>query len=239
MNDSKSNTADYALLESLHRMLRQLTDIEGRMRRGPMQVRLVKTTEQGFADALAAKKLELAASQKIARAKQSQLDDREHKLEELRAKLNTADSNKEFQLLKDRIAADEQANSVQADEIFEVLEKIDVLEAEFKEATENLDKAKLETARIEEKVTSESGILNNDEAEVREELATALKRLHPDLKIPYERNIKSLGEDTFASTDTKTCGNCHITLTQQTASNLISNKPLICNGCGAIFYRKK
>ena len=229
---------DYALLQRLHRMLTQLTDIEDRMRRGPIQIRLVKTTEQGFVDALDAKKLELDAVQKDSRAKQSQLQDREHKLEDLRGKLNAADSNKEFQLLKDRIAADEQANSVQSDEIFETLEKIDVLEVEFEEAKSNLEKAKSETAGIEKKVADEAVVLKNEDARVRDELAEALKNLSSDLRVLYDRNLKTMGEDTFASTDTKTCGNCNMTLTQQTASNLLSSKPLACNGCGAILYRE-
>ena len=229
---------DYALLQRLHRMLTQLTDIEDRMRRGPIQIRLVKTTEQGFVDALDAKKEELLVVQKDSRAKQSQLQDREHKLEDLRGKLNAADSNKEFQLLKDRIAADEQANSVQSDEIFETLEKIDILEVEFEEAKSNLEKAKSETAGIEKKVADEAVVLKNEDARVRDELAEALKNLSSDLRVLYDRNLKTMGEDTFASTDTKTCGNCNMTLTQQTASNLLSSKPLACNGCGAILYRE-
>lgn len=220
-------------------MLRQLTDIEDRKRRGPIQIRLVKTTEQGFSDAADEKKLELHAAQKVAKTKQAQLDDRELKLEDLRGKLNAADSNKEYQLLKDRIAADEQANSVQADEIFETLEKMDVLEAEMATATANLDKAKSETAGIEKKVAEEQVVLKNDDARVREELEAALKNLHTDLRAPYERNIKSMGEDALASTDTKTCGNCNLTLTSQTASDLLSCKPLLCKGCGAILYREK
>jgi predicted nucleic acid-binding Zn-ribbon protein len=220
-------------------MLRQLTDIEDRMRRGPIQIRLVKTTEQGFLEAAEEKKQELLAAQKEARSKQAQLDDREAKLEDLRGKLNTADSNKEYQLLKDRIAADEQANSVQTDEIFETLEKIDVLKAELETANSNLEKAKSETAGIEKKVAEEQIVLKNDDARVREELEEALKGLHPDLRVPYERNIKSMGEDTFASTDTKTCGNCNLTLTSQTASDLLSCKPMVCNGCGSILYREK
>lgn len=229
---------DYALLQRLHRMLRQLTDIEDRMRRGPIQIRLVKTTEQGFSDAVDAKKQELFAVQKESRTKQAQLEERERKLEDLRGKLNAADSNKEFQLLKDRIAADEQANSVQSDEIFETLEKIDVLEVEFEEAKANLEKAKAETAGIEKKVADELVTLKNEDARVRDELAEALKKLNNDLRVLYDRNLKTMGEDTFASTDTKTCGNCHMTLTQQTASNLLSSKPLACNGCGSILYRE-
>ena len=41
------------------------------------------------------------------------------KLDDLQAKLNMAQSNKEYQLLKDQMAADKQANSVLADEILE------------------------------------------------------------------------------------------------------------------------
>ena len=207
------------------------------MRRGPIQVRLIKTTETGFSDALESKKQELLVVRKDSKAKQMQLDEREAKLEDLRGKLNTADSNKEYQLLKDRIAADEQANSVQADEIFETLEKMDVLEAELETAKENLEKAKAETAGIEKKVADELVMLKNEDARIRDELAEALKRLHGDLRVPYDRNIKSMGEDTFALTDGKTCGNCNSTLTQQTASDLLSCKPLICKGCGSILYR--
>lgn len=219
-------------------MLRQLTDIADRMRRGPIQVRLVKTTEQGFADALEAKKQELLEVKKDSRSKQSQLEDREAKLEDLRGKLNAADSNKEFQLLKDRIAADEQANSCQADEIFETLEKLDVLEQELESAKSNLEKAKSETAGIEKKVSTELATMKNEDARIREELAEALKKLHSDLRVPYQRNIKTMGEDTFAATDLSTCGNCNITLTQQTKSDILSCKPLLCKGCGSILYRE-
>lgn len=237
MNDKTADKVDYALLRTLHRMLRQLTDIEDRMRRGPIQVRLVKTTEAGFSEAVEAKKQELLLVRKDSKAKQMQLDEREAKLEDLRGRLNSADSNKEFQLLKDRIAADEQANSVQADEIFETLEKMDVLEAELETAKQNLEKAKSETAGIEKKVSDELVMLKNEDARIRDELAEALKRLHGDLRVPYQRNIKNMGEDTFALTDGKTCGNCNNTLTQQTASDLLSSKPLLCKGCGSILYR--
>lgn len=238
MNDQQTNSkVDYALLRTLHNKLQQLTEIADRMRRGPIQIRLAKTNEANFSDALDAKKVEYAAVQKDSRAKQGQLDDREAKLADMRKKLNAAESNKEFQLLKDRIAADEQANSCQADEIFETLEKMDVLEAEIKSATENLEKAKLETNAISQKVAAEMKSLENQEASVREQLAHALKDLHGDLVAPYKRLIQSKGEDTFAATDAKTCGNCNLTLTQQTASDLLMCKPLLCKGCGAILYR--
>ncbi len=47
---------------------------------------------------------------------------------DLEGKLNTAASNREFSLLKEQIAADEQANSVLSDEILEALEQLDLMQ---------------------------------------------------------------------------------------------------------------
>ena len=108
-------------------MLRQLTDIGERMERGPRKVKIVMANEANFAEELENAKQKLLDLRKASNAKQLQLSEREAKIEDLKIKLNTCESNKEFQLLKDRIAADLQANSVLQDEILEQLEKLDVL----------------------------------------------------------------------------------------------------------------
>jgi len=227
---------DYKLLGRVHGYLQQLTEIAGRMRRGPMQVKISKTNEEAFGKALEEKKEEVLKAKKESRAKQQQLDEREAKLVDLQNKLNAADSNKEFQLIKDRIAADEQANSVQSDEILEGLEKLDVLEAELVAANENLEKSQTETKAVEKKVKSELENLENQQAQIREELAEAEKLIHGDLSGPYRHSVGTKGEDTLASTDGATCGNCHQTIRPQKASELRQQKPVICEGCGAILY---
>ncbi len=236
---TETKKVDYKLLGRVHSCLRQLTDIADRMRRGPIRVKVAKSNELAFGTALEEKKEEVLKAKKESKAKQMQLDEREAKLVDLQNKLNAAESNKEFQLIKDRIAADEQANSVQSDEILEGLEKLDVLESELAAAKENLQKSQAETKAVEEKVQTELADLKNLQAQVQEQLTEAEKKLHGDLAGPYRHSVKTKGEDTLASTDGSTCGNCHQTIRPQKASELRQFKPVVCEGCGAILYRNQ
>ncbi len=84
-------------------------------------------------------------------SKQLQLREREARIKDLQVKLNTCSSNREYQALKEQIAADQQANSVLSDEILEALERIDVLQAEFTKIQADRDKAAegLQSVRVE------------------------------------------------------------------------------------------
>src|SRR6476619_6794146 len=119
-------------LRTLHRIHRQHSDLKDRLSRGPRQIQAaegaVKKCEGDVAQAKETYKQAKMASDD----KQLQLKHRESKLLDVQGKLNMAQSNKEFQLLKDQLAADKQAKSVIADEILETLEKLDQLQAAVK-----------------------------------------------------------------------------------------------------------
>ena len=148
-------SVDFGLLRTLHRMHRQLADIDERMRKGPLQVKLARNNQAAFEQTLDELKAAARANQMAANAKQLQLGEREAKVEEMKGRLNTADSNKEFQLIKDRIAADEQASSVLADEIFEMLERQDTIDEEVKAAQANVATAISELETLTNKVQTE------------------------------------------------------------------------------------
>ena len=227
---------DYTLLRTLHRMLRQLSDIADRIRKGPIKVRVTAANEKSFAEALDVAKENLLELRKASNAKQMQLSEREAKIEDMKAKLNACDSNKEFQLLKDRIAADLQANSVLQDEILEQLEKLDVLTEESDQAKANYAKAQTDTKNITEKVELELKELESEKARVTDELAQAEKGLPPELIGEYRRLVAGMGEDALASTDTETCGNCNQRMITQMVSDLMMKKPVFCKGCGCLLY---
>ena len=232
-------SVDYGLLRTLHRMHRQLADIDERMRKGPLQVKIAKNNKATFETALDEVAENSKTNRMAANAKQLHLGEREAKVENMKGQLNAADSNKEFQLLKDRIAADEQANSVLADEIFEMLEKQDVIEVEVETAKDNVAKATAETERLINKVTNELKALKEERERVSDELKEAEKKLPQDVQERYFRRAATKKEDALAETDIRTCGNCHQTLTAQIASQLMMNHAIFCGGCGALFYLKE
>ena len=217
-------------------MLRQQNDLKERMRRGPIQLRMAGETEAKFESQLESAKARHRESQLAAKNKEISLGEREAKITDMQGKLNACDSNKEFQLLKDRIAADEQANSVLSDEILELFEKIDVQHAEVVSETENLNRAKAETAKLKTKIEGEQQMLTDELARVSNDLVAAEKQLPKEISDQYHRIIGSRGEDALAETDTETCGNCNMTITAQTVNDLLNKKPVNCKGCDSILY---
>lgn len=227
---------DYGLLRTLHRMLRQLTDIGERMEKGPRKVRVVMANEASFLKELESAKEQLLELRKASNAKNMQLSEREAKIEDMKAKLNACDSNKEFQLLKDRIAADLQANSVLQDEILEQLEKIDVYVDEVEAAKQNHEKSQLESKKIQDEVELELKALEAEKVRITAELAETETKLPFDLIGEYRRIVAGKGEDALGATNTETCGNCNQTVTPQTVNDLMLKKAVFCKGCGCLMY---
>ena len=232
-------SVDFDLLRALHRMHRQLADIDQRLRKGPLQVKIATQNEASFLAALEDAKNRQKENRLATDRKQMTMNEREAKVADMKSKLNTAASNKEFQLLKDRIAADEQASSVLADEIFEMLERQDVIDQEVVAATDNLEKSKVEKKKIVDRVTGETKDLQAQRMRVAEDLAENEKKLPMDVKIDYRRRADAKGEDVLAETDAVTCGNCQVHLTAQMKASLLMREILFCQGCGALYYLKE
>ena len=232
-------SVDFGLLRTLHRMHRQLADIDERLRKGPLQVKIATQNETSFQDGLDETKDRQKENRLATDRKQMTMNERDAKVEDMQTKLNTADSNKEFQLLKDRIAADQQASSVLADEIFEMLERQDTIDAEVVAVAENLEKAKVEKQKIIDRVTGEMKALRAERERIAGELAENEKKLPHDVKIDYRRRADAKGEDVLAETDAVTCGNCQVHLTAQMKATLLMSNILFCQGCGALYYLKE
>ena len=126
-------------LAELHRIHKQLGDLRERKDRGPRQIKVREVNLGKQNEELA----RLQAEQKAAKIRSDQknllLRSSEQKIEDLKVKLNQASSNREYQALKDQIAADQMAGSVLADEILEAMEKVDELAAHIAEQQKNIE----------------------------------------------------------------------------------------------------
>ena len=227
---------DTELLRTLHRVLQQQTDLNSRIERGPARINIAKQAEAQFETTLQ-QAIDLRKETKMgADRKQMQLSERETKIEELKQKRNSCDSNREFQLFSDQIAADEQANSVQSDEIFELLEKLDEVTASVKQAEENLEKGKQETAKVKKLVAEDIANLQRDLDAVQAELAAAEGKLPFDLAKEYKRLVAAMGEEALAEVADNCCGHCYTTVTTQLVTELMMKRATFCKSCGSLLY---
>ena len=113
-------------------------------------------------------------------------------------KLNTCGSNKEFQALKEQIAADEQANSVLADEILEALERLDELSLQVEAAEERSARIGAEADKTKHRVTEEQQTLRGELDRVQGELVQAEAALPADFRREYRRIADVRGESALA-----------------------------------------
>lgn len=225
-----------AALRELHRLHRQLTDLRERLEKGPKQIRAgeanLKRLEQTLADAKENYKRARIASDD----KQLQLKQRENRIADLKAKLNACSSNKEYQALKEQIAADEQASSVLLDEILEMLENIDELQRIVTDATSNLAKVKEDVEKSKTRVVEQQVGLETELVRVSAELEKAEASLPDDFKADYARIVKGRGENALAPVDGECCGGCFQMLSPQTMNELYLSRAVYCKSCGCLLY---
>lgn len=229
-------TITASALRELHRIHRQMTDLKSRLDRGPKQLAAAEGSVRRMETELEQAKEATKKAKVACDDKQLQLKERENRIADLQAKLNTAASNKEYQTLKDQIAADQQANLVLQDEILEGLDKIDQLGTAEQAADDNLAKAKDEAGKVKSRVDGERENLESELERVQGELHRVEAELPDDFRRDYDRIAKVRGEDALAQVDGEVCGGCYQRLTTQMMNELYLSKPVFCKSCGCLLY---
>ena len=235
MASSASNIGT-SVLRVLHRVHRQLTDLRERLNRGPRQVRAAETHVQHCESQLAAAKAESKAIRMAADQKQLQLKSSEDKVKDLRRKLNAATSNREYQLLLEQIAADDMTNSVLADEILELLEKIDDSQKNIHDVDAGLAAAKLKAAEVRGEVAKGEPSLRADIARLEAELRQSEATLPRDIRDLYNRIVRQKGEDALAIIEGQCCGGCNQQIPLNACNMVMLGQPVGCKTCGRLLY---
>ncbi len=169
--------------------------------------------------------------------KQLQLREREARLVDLEVKLNQAKGNREYQSLKEQIAADTQANLVLSDEILETLESVDELEQSLVGLVENEKNAEAEQKKLQDSVTQRMQALQADLERVQGEL----KALEETLGRRFSHRVSSAGS---ASWRRRLGGTgwtvlwrlLHGSFTACSRYKLRMGRYVACSSCGRIIY---
>ncbi|MFN9853803.1 MAG: phospholipase, partial [Planctomycetota bacterium] len=159
-----------AVVRRLHEILMRVADIRSQIDRGPKQLQLAQSQLQAAKDAVAQSKESIKQKRMETDRKQLQQRGIEAKLYEWQGKMNAATNNREFQAIKEQIAADTQANSVLSDEIFEILESLDAAQRTLAELEAKLVVVQADTAKAESSIQDRMTGLRGDLQRAEEEL---------------------------------------------------------------------
>lgn len=224
------------VLRELHRIHTQLGDLNERLARGPRQVQARQSNVTHQETALSAAQDKVLQTKKATDQKQLDLKTSENKILDWKAKLNTCSNNREYQTLVEQIAAAEMANSVLADEILELMERVDQLSLEVKEVEKSLAAVKNDLASFRDSVTAEGELIKGDIVRLEAELAEVEKELPVTLKEDYKRVIRGKGADGMAPVEDLVCQGCGQKITLNMQNDLLLSNPIFCKNCGCLLY---
>lgn len=221
----------------LHDLHLQLASVQDELNRGP---RMIKAKEnllakrQAELDAIKAQHIE---RRKLADQKNLQLKTNEAKLADLRTKLNMCNSNREFDILKGQIAADEMANSVLEDEILDSMEQADKIKEQIGGAEKVVATVKDEIVKATAQVAAAVAGLSEKVEKLKLAVTAAETVLSDEVKLVYRRLVAAFGADALAAVDKGVCTACYVSLSPQQAVEVRAGKITFCH-CGKLIYMK-
>ena len=226
-------------LSALHRHHLALKSVQDELTRGPRQVR-ARDNQLAQLDAdRKTKEDELKQTRAATDRKNLDLKSSEAKLKDLDRKLNEAASNREFDILRGQIAADQASNSVLQDEILEFLEKVDRIQAEIAAIGERRNKLEAERNQFASQFENHSVELRRQEAELKIHVQDSEKMIPETIKAHYRRLVDAYGADGMASIDNGMCTHCYVSLTPQIAVQIGGGTPTFCSSCDRLLYAMK
>lgn len=226
------------LLRRLDGKQKQLGDLYTRHRRGPL---MIKSQDKAL--------LELQNKLQQAHAKQQELLLDVKKKEQLnlesenmiarrKTQLSESKNNKEFQALKQQIAADEQASSALADDVLEAMETSDEFAKTVVEIEKEIEKTSAQLESVTKQFENEEPIIQRDIQSCSEELKQLENELSRDFREVYDRLVKLHGGDQALAViaNQKFCSGCNQTLPINSIALVIQGRPIPCSSCGRLLY---
>ncbi len=230
-------TVSAEALRQLHRLHRQNADIRERLERGPKQVAARQTQLKHVEATLEQTKESRTKTLMAIKEKELTLAGREQRILDIKAKLNSCSSNREYQTFVEQIAADEQANSVLSDEILELFDAAEAHEKAVKESEQAVSDARSHVEQLKQKVADERAGLEADIVRLADELRESESALPTEIRQEYDRVVKAHADDALAPlADDEVCGGCYQRITPQMINELRLEQMVFCKSCGRLLY---
>lgn len=225
-------------LKDLHQLHLKLADAKRGLDRGPKRIASCEKAIAAQQKQIADLQEQLKTLRMAVDKKNLQLNTNEGNIQNLKAKLNQASSNREYEIIDSQIKADTVANSTLEDEILEAMGKVDAMNQTIADAeaeSKSLQEKKQQT--VDQITADKPGLLKTVDA-VQEQLAEAEKIIPSTIKVDYTRLVQTHGADALAAVSGMACQCCYEEITRQKLVNLNTNQFVFCTSCGRLLYNE-
>jgi uncharacterized protein len=228
-----------AIFREIHRLRSHAQDLQSRIDFAPKQLKAQQNTVAKYEETLheaqeTIKKLKVGVHEHEVSVKacQAQIKKYEQQLADITSKKEYDALRHEIAGVKDKIRAIEDEALTVMGEVEEKTAQLPVLDAAIKQA-------KKEFAEFERDYQERLDSWVQQRTEVDKKVAEQEANLPKDIRIQYERNIKSMGASALAAVEGRTCTSCYTEITEQLANNLHMEQVVVCRSCGRYLYLKE
>jgi predicted nucleic acid-binding Zn-ribbon protein len=229
------------VLERIHELQIQLSELNGRLRRGELLLKSQAASIQKNETKLQETTNEYHKLYAYAKQKESEVTQNDLSLAKRREQLREAKTNKEYQALQSQIKADEAARNVLDDEALEAIDKADKFHANVGLAEQELGKSRELFTNTKKKYFEDKPKIDNDIASVSELLRAEEVKLPREFREIYDRLVRSLGgvESLAIVENQRYCGSCNHQIPIHSLAIIMQKKPITCSSCARLLYIPK
>jgi predicted nucleic acid-binding Zn-ribbon protein len=225
-------------LKDLHLLHERLHKKQSELESGPRKIALrVGICKKKLVE-IAEQKNCITNLQKAADDKNLQFRTNEQKINDLKGKLNTAASNREFDIFKGQIEADTAANAVLEDEYLELLEQVDGAREQYKVLEGELEEATRLAKEIASAVKAAEAGVQVAIDELTKEVKVAEICIPSKFGDDYRRLVQAYGPGAIAVAEEGACTECFTELSPQYQLELRVGKVIRCRMCGRLLYNE-
>ncbi|MFO0979718.1 MAG: hypothetical protein U0996_25190 [Planctomycetaceae bacterium] len=224
-------------LKLLHELLLKLAEAEGAMAEGPRLIGVAERQVTLGEQQIEAQKQVIKEVRKSADDFNLKLKTKEGEILKLQGQLNTATSNKEYDIIKGQIETGKKDRGEIEEQGLMGLEAVDEAQKKLKELEADLQKRKQQVQSVKANFEAEKPKLEGNIASLQSEIAECEKIIPASDQATWKRLRVAHSAAALAPLDGDFCSACSNRVTTQDQVRIRTSNLVICRGCGRILYQ--
>lgn len=230
-------TSDMSVaLSGLHVLLLQLAEAEAALAEGPRAIAFAEKQVTLTEQLIEQQKQTIKSARKTADEQNLKLKSKETELAKLQGQLNTASSNKEFDIIKGQIDHAQKDRSAFEETALTAMEEIDSAQAKLKNLESDLKNRRNEVLEARAWIDSRKPELDAGIAALKSQISDAEKLIPGEGRANYLRLRKAHGASAIAELEGDFCGACSSRVTAQDMVRIRMSDFMCCRECGRVLY---
>lgn len=223
-------------LASLHILLSQLAETEETLAEGPRAIALAEKQVAAVEQQIEQQKQAIKTTRKNADDLNLKLRTYEANLRKLEGQLNTASSNKEYEIIKGQMETGKKERGEIEETALVAMEGIDHAQLRLKQLEAELVVRKQAVQTTKTAVDGKRQELEGSLATLNASIAEAEKIIPGEHKAAYLRLRKAHGADALSPLEDDFCSACDGRVINQDLVRIRMNEFLPCRSCGRVLY---